>query len=212
MDKVSTVDTYIGIFPKETQKLLKQIRTTIRKAAPKAEERISYGMPGYFLNGQLVFFAGYKNHIGFYATPTGHQEFKKELSVYKQGKGSVQFPIDEPLPLDLITRIVKFRVENNLQKANLKKQLKVCKNGHEFYKSSDCPTCPVCEKAKKPKEGFLSLLPAPARRALENKTIKTVLQLSKYSEKEILELHGIGKSSIPILKKALKENKLSFKK
>lgn len=110
------IKKYIDGFPKETQKLLKQMRTTIKKAAPKAEEKISYGMPGYFLNGQLVFFAGYKNHIGFYATPNGHKEFKKELSIYKQGKGSVQFPIDEPLPLDLITRIVKFRVENNLKK------------------------------------------------------------------------------------------------
>lgn len=116
MLKFDTVQAYIDSFPKETQKLLKQIRKTIKKTAPKAEEKISYGMPGYFLNGQLVFFAGYKNHIGFYATPTGHKEFKKELSVYKQGKGSVQFPIDKPLPLDLITRIVKFRVADNLQK------------------------------------------------------------------------------------------------
>lgn len=116
MLKFDTVQAYIDSFNKETQKLLKQMRSTIKKAAPKAEEKISYGMPGYFLNGALVYFAGYKNHIGFYATPTGHKEFKKELSVNKQGKGSVQFPIDEPMPLELITRIVKFRITNNLQK------------------------------------------------------------------------------------------------
>jgi uncharacterized protein YdhG (YjbR/CyaY superfamily) len=107
------VDSYIAIFPKETQKLLEQIRSTIRKAAPKAEETISYGMPAYKQYGMLVFFAGYKNHIGFYATPTGHEAFKKELSAYKQGKGSVQFPIEEPMPLTLITKIVKFRIKEN---------------------------------------------------------------------------------------------------
>lgn len=89
------------------------MRRQIKAAAPKAEESISYGMPAYKLNGVLVYFAGYKNHIGFYATPTGHEAFKKELSAYKEGKGSVQFPLDEPLPLDLVSRIVKFRVKEN---------------------------------------------------------------------------------------------------
>lgn len=111
-----TVDEYIATFPASTQKLLEQIRRTIKKAAPEAEETISYNMPAYKLNGPLVYFAGYKNHIGFYATPTGHSAFKKELSNYKEGKGSVQFPIDQPLPLDLIRRIVKFRVEENARK------------------------------------------------------------------------------------------------
>ena len=90
---------------------MKQIRTTIQKEAPAAAESISYTMPTYKLNGKpLVYFAGYKNHIGFYATPTGHKEFEKDLAQYKQGKGSVQFPIDQPMPLDLIARITKFRV------------------------------------------------------------------------------------------------------
>jgi predicted RecB family nuclease len=93
-----------------------------------------------------------------------------------------------------------------------KKTLKTCKNGHQFYKSSDCPTCPICENERKPKDNFLSLIGAPARRALENKGIKTVDQLSKYTEEEILSLHGMGPSSIPKLKKALAENGLSFKK
>ncbi|MFM9907883.1 MAG: iron chaperone, partial [Chitinophagaceae bacterium] len=82
---------------------------------------ISYGMPAYKLNGMLVYFAGYENHIGFYATPTGHASFKKELSIYRQGKGSVQFPIDQPLPLTLITKIVKYRVKENLQRIKTKK-------------------------------------------------------------------------------------------
>ncbi len=119
---VATVDEYIGAFPKEVQPLLNQVRQTIKKAAPNAEELISYAMPAYKLNGVLVYFAGYKNHIGFYATPTGHEAFKKELSKYKEGKGSVQFPIDQQLPLSLITRIVKFRVKENEVKGTKKKQ------------------------------------------------------------------------------------------
>ena len=114
---IKSVDDCIATYPPSTQKLMKQVRAAIKKAAPKAEELISYGMPAYKLNGKaLVCFAGYKNHIGFYATPTGHREFKTELAKYKQGKGSVQFPIDEPMPLKLIEKIVKFRVKENTAK------------------------------------------------------------------------------------------------
>ena len=116
-----TIDEYIADYPKDIQKLLQQVRVTIKKAAPDAEEKISYGIPTFTLNGNLVHFGAYEKHIGFYATPTGHEAFKKELSVYKQGKGSVQFPIDQPLPLDLISRIVKFRVKENSEKARSKK-------------------------------------------------------------------------------------------
>lgn len=120
--QASNVDAYIASFPESTQKRLEQIRTLIKKAAPKAEELISYQMPAYKYHGVLVYFAGYKNHIGFYAAPTGHATFKKELSVYKTGKGSVQFPHDKPLPTALITKIVKFRVKENAEKAKLKKK------------------------------------------------------------------------------------------
>lgn len=117
LKQFSTIDEYILGFPTETQEILTQIRTTIKNAAPQAEECISYAMPAFKLNGKpLVYFAGYKNHIGFYATPTGHEAFKDDLSVYKQGKGSVQFSLNKPMPLDLITRITKFRVEENLKK------------------------------------------------------------------------------------------------
>ena len=120
MKKPNSVDEYIDSFPKKTQKLLKQMRSTIKKAAPKTEEKISYAMPGYLYNGMLVYFSGYKNHIGFYATPTGHKKFIKQLAKYKQGKGSVQSPINEPLPLKLVEEIVKFRVKENDLKAILK--------------------------------------------------------------------------------------------
>jgi uncharacterized protein YdhG (YjbR/CyaY superfamily) len=118
----STVDEYIAAFPKEVQQLLKQMRATVKTAAPNAEELISYGMPGYKYHGQLVFFAAFKNHIGFYATPAGHKAFEKQFSKYKQGKGSVQFPVNEPLPISLIIKIVKFRVKENLNKlSNMQK-------------------------------------------------------------------------------------------
>jgi uncharacterized protein YdhG (YjbR/CyaY superfamily) len=122
--KFSTVDEYIDSFPGKTKLLLEKMRKTIRKAAPQAEELISYNMPGFKLHGPLVYFAGYKNHIGFYAIPSGIAAFKKELSVYKGAKGSVQFPLDEPLPLELVARIVKFRVKENLEKASQKPKKK----------------------------------------------------------------------------------------
>lgn len=121
-NKAANVDEYIAGFPKEIQQLLKAVRATIKKAAPKAEEMISYQMPAYKYYGSLVYFAAFKNHIGFYATPTGHTAFKKELSVYKEGKGSVQFPHNQPLPLALISRIVKFRVKENLERERVKKK------------------------------------------------------------------------------------------
>lgn len=122
MTRPADIDEYISGFPKDVQKRLEQFRSTIKKAAPQAEEVISYGMPAFRLNGLLVFFAAFKNHIGFYATPTGHEAFKKELSVYKTGKGSVQFPLDQPLPLKLITEIVKFRAEENFQRTKAKRK------------------------------------------------------------------------------------------
>lgn len=118
----ATVEEYIASFPKEVQQLLNQMRKTIKAAAPTAAEGVFYGMPGYkYLGKPLVYFAGYANHIGFYATPTGHEAFAKELAKFKQGKGSVQFPITEKLPLQLVERIVKFRVAGNDVKASVKK-------------------------------------------------------------------------------------------
>lgn len=109
---MNEVDKYIAKFPEETQQLLKQMREIITSVAPNAAEGMAYGMPGYKLNKKpLVYFAGYKKHIGFYATPSEHEAFTQELSVFKQGKGSVQFPIDQPLPIDLVKCIVRFRVE-----------------------------------------------------------------------------------------------------
>jgi uncharacterized protein YdhG (YjbR/CyaY superfamily) len=124
MNKPTDIDSYIADFPAETQDLLTQIRETIQKAAPAAKEAISYGMPTFTLNGNLVHFAAFKNHIGFYPVPAGIEAFKEQLSVYKGAKGSVQFPLSKPMPLDLIADIVKFRVNGNLKKAEAKPKKK----------------------------------------------------------------------------------------
>ena len=115
-----TIDEYIAGFPPAVQKILQKIRRTVRKAAPDAEETIKYQMPTFTLNGNLVHFAAFQKHIGFYPVPTGIEAFKKELSVYEGGKGSVRFPLDRPIPFDLIRRIVRFRVKENLERAKAK--------------------------------------------------------------------------------------------
>src|SRR5215471_6288928 len=111
--KPNNIDEYIATFPKETQKVLERIRMTIKKTAPDAEEAISYGIPTFNLNGKyLIYFAGYKNHIGVYPVPTGEQAFENDFSSYKtSGKGAIQFPLNKPMPLSLITKIVKFRIK-----------------------------------------------------------------------------------------------------
>lgn len=118
------IDEYIAGFPEDVQKSLQELRLTIRNAAPEAEETINYQMPTFTLKGNLVHFAAYKNHIGFYPAPSGIETFKDELSVYKGAKGSVQFPINTPLPLELVEKIVKYRVKENLEKAVAKKKKK----------------------------------------------------------------------------------------
>jgi uncharacterized protein YdhG (YjbR/CyaY superfamily) len=115
------IDSYIADFPEDIQKRLEEVRATIKKAAPKAEEAIKYAIPTFVLNGNLVHFAAFKNHIGFYPAPTGMKAFAKDLAPYKTGKGSVQFPLDKPMPLTLITKIVKMRVQENLLKKSKKK-------------------------------------------------------------------------------------------
>jgi uncharacterized protein YdhG (YjbR/CyaY superfamily) len=117
----TSIDQYIATFPKDIQAILKSLRKTIKAAAPGADEKISYQMPAYYLKGNLVYFAAFKNHIGFYPTSSGIKTFEKEISAYKYAKGSVQFPLDRPLPLLLIKKIVKFRVSENLKKAATKK-------------------------------------------------------------------------------------------
>ncbi len=116
-NEVITIDDYILQFPEDIQSILTQIRQVIKEAAPEAEEKISYQMPTFYLYGNLVHFAAYKNHIGFYPAPSGIEAFKEELAIYKGGKGSIQFPIAKPMPFVLIRKIVAFRVEENKRKS-----------------------------------------------------------------------------------------------
>jgi uncharacterized protein YdhG (YjbR/CyaY superfamily) len=120
--KFKTVDEYISAFSASTQKLLQDVRKTIKKAAPQAEELISYNMPAFKFHGVLVYYAAYKNHIGFYPTASGIRNFEKEIAHYENSKGAVQFPIDKSMPVDLITKIVKFRVKENIEKEKAKKK------------------------------------------------------------------------------------------
>ncbi len=114
--KPSTIDEYIAQFPTDLQAILNKVRAVIKENAPQAQERISYGMPGFYQNGMLVWFAGHKEYLGFYPTGEGIEVFKDQLHSYKFSKGAVQFPLDKPIPYDLIKKIVKYRVEANLKK------------------------------------------------------------------------------------------------
>lgn len=117
-----SIDEYIGTFPENVQKIMEQLRATIKEAAPDAGEKISYNMPTFTLNDTyLAYFAGWKNHIAFYGAPRGNPEFKEDLSAYESGAGTLQFPYDQPMPLDLITKIVKFRAAENRKKTDKKK-------------------------------------------------------------------------------------------
>jgi uncharacterized protein YdhG (YjbR/CyaY superfamily) len=117
-----SIDEYIASFPAEVQKIMKQLRATIKAASPEASEKISYNMPTFTLNGKyLVYFAGWKNHIAFYGAPKGNPKFKEDLSAYESGAGTLQFPYGQPIPFDLITQIVKFRADENQKKTDKKR-------------------------------------------------------------------------------------------
>ena len=120
MKNYASIDAYIGEFPENVQELLQTMRATIHAAAPEATEAIKYGIPTFILNGNLVHFGGYKSHIGFYPAPRGIEAFKEETEQYEGGKGTLQFPLDKPLPLDLVAKIVKFRVQDNLERKEKK--------------------------------------------------------------------------------------------
>ena len=116
-----TTDEYINTFPEDVRSILNELRQAIKETAPEAQETINYQIPTFTLNGNLVHFAAFKNHIGFYPTPSGMEAFKKELALYKGAKGSVQFPINQPLPLPLIRKIVEYRVKENSERKPKKK-------------------------------------------------------------------------------------------
>lgn len=121
MSKVAPdIDSYIAAFPKDVQAALQELRNTVHATAPDAEEAIRYAMPAFILNGHLALFAAFKKHIGFYPAPTGVKEFEKDLAGYKTGRGSVQFPLDKPMPLALVKKMVKYQMKRNAEKAKEK--------------------------------------------------------------------------------------------
>lgn len=190
-----SIDEYIATFPEETQKILQEVRAVIHSAAPEAEEAISYQIPTFVFKGNLIHFAGYKNHIGLYPTPGGIEAFQKELAPYKKEKGSIRFPLDQPLPMDLIRQIVQFRVAETLQKEADKAALKA-------------------SKKKKVSETAVGDLPAglasPAHRALSAAGIHQLTDFTKISEAELRQLHGMGPKGIEIIKEAMAEQGLVF--
>jgi uncharacterized protein YdhG (YjbR/CyaY superfamily) len=118
---ITSMDQYIATFPADTQKILKELRSTIKAAAPEAEEKISYGMPTFMLNGKyLIYFAGWKNHVSIYPIPTGNEEFNQKVAPYIAGKGTLKFPLDKSLPLELIIEMVRLQLTDNLEKTNIK--------------------------------------------------------------------------------------------
>jgi uncharacterized protein YdhG (YjbR/CyaY superfamily) len=179
--KILSQSEYFASFPASTQKLLQHMRTLVLKAAPGAVETMKYGMPTIQLYGKnVVHYAAYAHHIGFYPAPSGLDAFKEDISKYVHSKGAVQFPLDKPLPAALVTRITKYRVAET-----------------ETRYGSANP---------------FSSLSAPAQRALKQAGITDLRKLAKYTEEELLHLHGLGPSSIPKLKTALRAAKLSLAK
>ncbi len=205
------VDTYIRQSAKDVRPVLKSIRAIVKKMAPAAEELISYGIPTFKLDKKpLVYFAGFTSHVSLFPAISANEDFEKLFREYRTGKGTIQFPLNKPIPLELVERFVNFRLQEHTSRSDIKKasgksskpNSNVSKKKQAFQKLRGNETI-------KP-NGFLTELSAPARRALANKGIDSLAALAKYSEKEIRRLHGIGKTSIPILKQALAEEGLSF--
>ena len=179
------IDEYILTFPEETQGKLNKLRSIIQKEVPNATETFKYAMPTFDLYGNLVHFAGYKHHIGFYPSPSGLKAFKEEIAKYPNSKGAVQFPLNQELPIELIQKIVQFRINENRE---------------AFVKGN-----------KKAVYFFIDGLSAPVQRALISNNITNLEELANFTQTEILSFHGIGKTAIPILEKALFDHNLTFK-
>lgn len=193
MKSYENIDEYLANFSGEARKKLDTIRKTIQETVPEAKEKISYGIPTFTFHGNLIHFAGYETHIGLYPGSVPIAEFAKDLAAYKTSKGTVQFPLHKPLPLKLISKMVK-----------------VCSRGHTFRKSSNSPVCPACWPGFYKKHDFPSDISGPALRALLNANITKLEHLSKFTEAELSALHGMGPKAVRLLKAAMKERGIKF--
>ena len=197
MKKPTTHPAYIASFPPPVRARLNAMRAMIRKAVPRVTESISYGIAAFHVpEGHLVYIAGFKNHVSFFPTSSGIRAFKKELKGYKTSTGTVQFRLDQELPLPLLKRIVRFRLGELGAKRGAKTKCDSAKVA-EFDYSALAPQFRVLSK--------------PAQRALINAGLTTLSRVAAKTEKQILELHGFGPSSLPRVRKALAERGLRFK-
>jgi len=196
MSKPKTHAEYIASFPLPIRRKLKEMRALIREEAPDALESISYGVAAFSVDGPLVYIAGFRNHVSFFPTSSGIRAFRKELSPYKTSAGTVQFALDEPLPLELLRKMVRFRLREGRDR----------KSGR-----STCDKRKVAEFDYSNLAPELQVLSKPAQRALVNAGLLTLARIARKTEREVLALHGIGPSSIPVLKRLLAARSLSFK-
>lgn len=192
------IDEFISAFPAAVARKLTQLRRAVQRIAPAAEETICYGIPTFRLNGNILHFAAYPTHIGFYPGPGGIDAFAEDCVPYRTGKGTLQFRLDKPLPMALLRNIIKFRVMQ--QELKVGKKVIVCKNGHRFTRTGSCRTCPTCAQEAKKSDGYPAALAAPARRALAAAGIHNPADLKDWSEKDLLELHGVGQNAIKVLR------------
>ncbi len=206
-------------FSSKQKHTLQALRQLFLSLLPEyADETISYGMPAFKFDKKALWYAGWKKHYSVYFIPQIMAQYKKKLKTFKTTKSAINIPWETAIPEKLLTQMTNtlitqagfYKKAANITKPS-KATKKTCAQGHQFTKSSDCPTCPICEKSKTPK-GFLHLLSAPARRALENHNITTLTTLAKHAEQDLLALHGFGPASLPALRTALKTAGLSFKK
>lgn len=197
------VELYIASFAKPVQKLLRQMQATIKMAAPDAKESLSYGIPTFKLKRNLVHYAAFKDHIGFYPGPSGITAFKIEIAKFESSKGAIRFPLNKPLPVSLVTKITKFRVKEELTSGKPKTESKRDRRV-------------ACDPERVASFDYSKLDPAfealgtPAKRALISHKILKPKDLAKWRKKDVLSLHGIGPSSLPTLNRALSKAKLRF--
>ncbi len=208
MKNESPILAYIEQQAPSIQAKLKQIRKIVIEKAPNAVECISYGMPAFKQEKMLMYFAAFKNHIGIYPTAEGVLAFENWSKDFKTSKGAIQLPNESEIPVALIKKLVLHRLEQ--VQTHPKTKVNKCKNGHVFKKSSDCKTCPDCEKEAKV-GFFIEGLAAPAVRALKANQISSLKMLSKIRLDQLKSFHGIGPQSIKQITKALNEAGLKFK-
>ncbi|MBX7094732.1 MAG: DUF1801 domain-containing protein [Flavobacteriales bacterium] len=202
--KSDPIRNYIDRHPEPAASMMIELDQLISKLIPDAERKLSYGMPAYRSSENLVYFAAFKHHIGFFPTSKPIEHFKEELSDYKTSKGTIQFPFGKKIPAALIRKIVLFRITTVKEKNKSTATIITCKKGHTYTKTSDCRTCPKCEAENKNTNCFVPGLSAPAWRALQAAGIKNKNELKKFGIARLNKLHGVGPQALKLVEEFLK--------